>query len=267
MEGVRFAKVTLNRPDLRFPFADGFIDRIQGQRLERLSRRATFLQAELSSGERLFMHLGMSGRFIIEDASNAKNGARANFTHEHAANPKHHHVVFEMENGAVITFNDPRRFGFMELVCANEPYRLDHIGPEPLGNAFNGPSLRAALKGKKSKIKAALLDQRVVAGLGNIYVCEALFRTGLSPRRAAGRLKVAETDALAGHIKDVLRAAIEAGGSSLKDFSNTDGKLGYFQHSFDVYGREGEPCKNCEAPIKRIVQSGRSSFFCGVCQG
>ena len=190
MEGVRFAKVTLNRPDLRFPFADGFIDRIQGQRLERLSRRAKFLQAELSSGERLFMHLGMSGRFIIEDASNAKNGARANFTHEHAANPKHHHVVFEMENGAVITFNDPRRFGFMELVGANEPYRLDHIGPEPLGNAFNGPALRAALKGKKSKIKAALLDQRVVAGLGNIYVCEALFRTGISPRRAAGRLKV-----------------------------------------------------------------------------
>ena len=267
MEGVRFAKVTLNRPDLRFPFADGFIDRIQGQRLERLSRRAKFLQAELSSGERLFMHLGMSGRFIIEDASNAKNGARANFTHEHAANPKHHHVVFEMENGAVITFNDPRRFGFMELVGANEPYRLDHIGPEPLGNAFNGPALRAALKGKKSKIKAALLDQRVVAGLGNIYVCEALFRTGLSPRRAAGRLKVAETDALAGHIKDVLRAAIEAGGSSLKDFSNTDGKLGYFQHSFDVYGREGKPCNNCDAPIKRVVRSGRSSFFCGVCQG
>lgn len=208
------------------------------------------------------MHLGMSGRFIIEG-----NPALSNFTHEHAANPKHHHVVFEMENGAVITFNDPRRFGFMELVGAGEPYRLDHIGPEPLGNEFNGPVLRTALKGKKSKIKAALLDQRVVAGLGNIYVCEALFRTGISPRRAAGRLKVAETDALAGHIKDVLRAAIEAGGSSLKDFSNTDGKLGYFQHSFDVYGREGEPCKNCDAPIKRIVQSGRSSFFCGVCQG
>ena len=261
MEGVRFAKVTLNRPDLRFPFAPNFIARIQGQRLDRLSRRAKFLQAELSSGERLFMHLGMSGRFIIEGDS-----ALADFTHEHAANPKHHHVVFEMENGAVITFNDPRRFGFMELVGAGEPYRLDHIGPEPLGNEFHGPALRTALKGKKSKIKAALLDQRVVAGLGNIYVCEALFRTGISPRRAAGRLKVAETDALAGHVKDVLHAAIEAGGSSLKDFSNTDGKLGYFQNSFDVYGREGEPCKNCDAPIKRIVQSGRSSFFCRTCQ-
>jgi len=210
MEGAVFARVTLNRPDLRFPFAPDFVERVQGQRLMRLSRRAKFLQAELSSGERLFMHLGMSGRFIIEG-----DPALANFTHEHAANPKHHHVVFEMENGAVITFNDPRRFGFMEL---------------------------------------------------DIYVCEALYRTGISPRRAAGRLKVAETDALAGHIKDVLAEAIEAGGSSLRDFSNTDGKLGYFQHSFDVYGREGEDCKACAAPIKRIVQSGRSSFFCGACQ-
>jgi len=269
MESARFAKVTLNRPDLRFPFAPDFIQRIQGQQLVRLSRRAKFLQAELSSGERLFMHLGMSGRFIIEGPKDKKSKP-ANFTHEHAANPKHHHVVFEMEHpvtgGTTITFNDPRRFGFMELVSVGEPYRLDHIGPEPLGNSFNGPVLRAALKGKKSKIKAALLDQRVVAGLGNIYVCEALYRTGISPRRAAGRLKVAETDALAAHIKDVLAAAIEAGGSSLRDFSNTDGKLGYFQHSFDVYGRENEPCNSCDAPIKRIVQSGRSSFFCGVCQ-
>lgn len=261
MEGATFAKVTLNRPDLRFPFDPDFVARVQGQTLTRLTRRAKFLQAELSSGERLFMHLGMSGRFIIEG-----DAALANFVHEHTANPKHHHVVFEMDNGTTITFNDPRRFGFMELVALNAPYRLDHIGPEPLGNSFNGPVLRAALKGKKSKIKAALLDQRVVAGLGNIYVCEALYRTGISPRRAAGRLKVAETDALAGHIKDVLTAAIEAGGSSLRDFSNTDGKLGYFQHSFDVYGREGEACKTCDAPIKRIVQSGRSSFFCGVCQ-
>jgi len=262
MEGAVFSKVTLNRPNLRFPFDPDFIKRVQGQRLTRLSRRAKFLQADLSSGERLFMHLGMSGRFIVEG-----NAALSNFTHEHAANPKHHHVVFEMDNGSVITFNDPRRFGFMELVAADAPYRLDHIGPEPLGNAFNGPVLREALKGKKSKIKAALLDQRVVAGLGNIYVCEALYRTGISPRRAAGRLKVAETDNLAAHIKDVLSEAITAGGSSLRDFSNTDGKLGYFQHRFDVYGREGEPCNSCGAPIKRIVQSGRSSFFCGTCQG
>lgn len=265
MEGAVFSKVTLNRPDLRFPFDPNFIARVQGQTLVKLSRRAKFLQAELSSGERLFMHLGMSGRFIIEG-----DPALVNFVHEHAANPKHHHVVFQMEHpilgGTTITFNDPRRFGFMELVARDAPYRLDHIGPEPLGNGFSGPVLRAALKGKKSKIKAALLDQRVVAGLGNIYVCEALYRTGISPRRAAGRLKVAETDTLAAHIKDVLTEAIAAGGSSLRDFSNTDGKLGYFQHSFDVYGREGEPCKNCAAPIKRIVQSGRSSFFCGACQ-
>ena len=266
MEGFVFERVQLNRPDLRFPFADGFIDRVQGTTLTRLTRRAKFLQAELSSGERLFMHLGMSGRFIVEG-----DPALSNFTHEHAANPKHHHVVFQMEHpvhgGATITFNDPRRFGFMELAEKDAAYRLDHIGPEPLGNGFNGPILRAAIKGKKSKIKAALLDQRVVAGLGNIYVCEALYRTGISPRRAAGRLKVAETDLLAANIKDVLRAAIDAGGSSLRDFSNTDGKLGYFQHSFDVYGREGEACHTCAAPIKRIVQSGRSSFFCGACQG
>lgn len=261
MEGAVFSKVTLNRPDLRFPFDPDFIARVEGQTLVKLSRRAKFLQAELSSGERLFMHLGMSGRFIIEG-----DPALVNFVHEHAANPKHHHVVFQMDNGATITFNDPRRFGFMELVARDAPYRLDHIGPEPLGNSFSGPVLRAALKGKKSKVKAALLDQRVVAGLGNIYVCEALYRTGISPRRAAGRLKVAETDTLAAHIKDVLAEAIAAGGSSLRDFSNTDGKLGYFQHSFDVYGREGAPCKKCDAAIKRIVQSGRSSFFCGACQ-
>ena len=260
MEGFVFQGVTLNRPDLRFPFDPRFIERVQGQRLLRLSRRAKFLQCELSSGERLFMHLGMSGRFIIDNAETAQ------FVHEHKANPKHHHVVFEMDNGAVITLNDPRRFGFMELAAKNENYRLDHIGPEPLSNHFNGPILREALRGKKSKIKAALLDQRIVAGLGNIYVCEALFRTGISPRRAAGRLKVAETDSLAAHIKNVLSEAIEAGGSSLRDFSNTDGKLGYFQHSFDVYGREGEPCPSCAAPIQRIVQSGRSSFFCRACQ-
>lgn len=260
MEGAVFKTVTLNRPDLRFPFDANFKARVEGQRLERLSRRAKFLQADLSSGERLFMHLGMSGRFIIDNSDTAQ------FVHEHKADPKHHHVVFEMDNGATITFNDPRRFGFMELAAKGEDYRLDHIGPEPLSNNFNGPILRAALKGKKSKIKAALLDQRVVAGLGNIYVCEALFRTGISPRRAAGRLKVTETDTLAAHIKDVLAEAIEAGGSSLRDFSNTDGKLGYFQHSFDVYGREGEPCPACEAPIQRITQSGRSSFFCRACQ-
>ncbi len=260
MEGFVFDKVILNRPNLRFPFAPDFASRIKGQELTSLTRRAKFLKAELSSGERLFMHLGMSGRFTIDQ------DPTADFVHNHNTNPKHDHVIFHMSSGARITFNDPRRFGFMELVGLNEPYRLDHIGPEPLSNQFNAPDLRERLRGKKSKIKAALLDQRVVAGLGNIYVCEALFRTGISPRRAAGRLTVAQTENLVGHIKDVIHEAIEAGGSSLRDFANTDGDLGYFQHRFDVYGREGEPCPACAAPIKRIVQSGRSSFFCGVCQ-
>ena len=260
MEGFVFDRVQLNRPDLRFPFGDDFLDRIQGQTLNTLTRRAKFLQAELSSGERLFMHLGMSGRFTI-DAN-----PTADFVHAHNTNPKHDHVIFEMSSGARVTFNDPRRFGFMELVAANAPYRLDDLGPEPMGNGFNAPDLRKRLKGKKSKIKAALLDQRVVAGLGNIYVCEALYRAAISPRRAAGRLTIAETESLTGHIKDTISEAIEAGGSSLKDFANTDGDLGYFQHSFAVYGREDEPCNGCKAPIKRIVQSGRSSFFCTKCQ-
>ena len=260
MEGFVFDRVQLNRPDLRFPFAEGFIDRIQETTLTRLTRRAKFLQAELSSGERLFMHLGMSGRFTIDTSPTA------DFVHAHNTNPKHDHVIFEMSSGARITYNDPRRFGFMELIGEGEPYRLDHLGPEPMGNGFNAPELREKLKGKKSKIKAALLDQRNIAGLGNIYVCEALYRAGISPKRAAGRLTVAETENLVGYIKDVIQDAIKAGGSSLKDFANTEGDLGYFQHSFDVYGREGEECNSCTAPIRRIVQSGRSSFFCSTCQ-
>jgi len=260
MEGFVFDRVQLNRPDLRFPFAEGFIDRIQETTLTRLTRRAKFLQAELSSGERLFMHLGMSGRFTIDTSPTA------DFVHAHNTNPKHDHVIFEMSSGARITYNDPRRFGFMELIGEGEPYRLDHLGPEPMGNGFNAPDLREKLKGKKSKIKAALLDQRNIAGLGNIYVCEALYRAGISPKRAAGRLTVAETENLVGYIKDVIQDAIKAGGSSLKDFANTEGDLGYFQHSFDVYGREGEECNSCTAPIRRIVQSGRSSFFCSTCQ-
>lgn len=260
MEQFVFDKVTLNRPNLRFPFDPQFKERVQGQTLISLSRRAKFLQAELSSGERLFMHLGMSGRFTIESQK------LANFVHAPVTNPKHDHVIFEMSSGHRITFNDPRRFGFMELVAKDAPYRLDDLGPEPLSNAFNAPALRTALKGKKSKIKAALLDQRVVAGLGNIYVCEALFRAGISPKRAAGRLLVKENDRLTRHIKDVISEAIDAGGSSLKDFANTDGELGYFQHNFSVYGRENDPCTVCTAPIIRITQSGRSSFYCAQCQ-
>lgn len=261
MEGFTFNKVTLNRPNLRFPFDPNFRERVQGQTLVHLSRRAKFLDAELQSGDRLLMHLGMSGRFSINQAD-----ALGEFAHSHNTNPKHDHVVFVMSSGAQIVFNDPRRFGFMELIAPGENSRLDTLGPEPLSNAFNAPSLRAAMKGKKSKIKAVLLDQNIVAGLGNIYVCEALFRSGISPRRAAGRLKISETETLTRHIKEVISDAIAAGGSTLKDFANADGNLGYFQHRFDVYGREGEPCAACNAPIKRLVQSGRSTFYCASCQ-
>jgi len=266
MEGFVFERVTLNRADLRFPFHPDFITRVQGQRLERLTRRAKFMIAELGSGDRLFMHLGMSGRFSIDD-KDAPRDALGEFVYNHDTNPKHDHVIFHMSSGARVIYNDTRRFGFMELHAPGEETRLDNLGPEPLSNELSAPVFRAATKGKKSNIKSVLLDQRVIAGLGNIYVCEALYRAKISPRRMAGRLKVAETETLIGHIKDVIAEAIEAGGSSLRDFANTEGALGYFQHSFDVYGREGEPCKFCESPIKRLVQSGRSTFYCKSCQG
>lgn len=261
MEGHEIAGVTLNRADLRFPFPEDFKARLEGQKIEALRRRAKFLDAELSSGDRLFMHLGMSGRFIIDE--NRVPGA---FVHNAGVNAANDHVIFEMKSGARIIYNDPRRFGFMELIAPGAPSRLDDLGPEPLSNSFNAPVLRQAVKGRKNKIKPALLDQRIVAGLGNIYVCEALFRAGVSPRRASGRLTVKETEGLVSHIKDVLIEAIAAGGSSLRDFAGASGDLGYFQHTFDVYGREGEPCKKCAQPITRIVQSARSTFYCKACQ-
>jgi len=260
LEGRRITHVQLNRPDLRFPFPLDFAARIEGQRIEALSRRAKFLQADLTSGDRLFMHLGMSGRFVLGGAQLGE------FTHAHDANPKHHHVIFTTEDANTVTYNDPRRFGFMELVAPGAPYRLDDLGPEPLSNSFNAPDLRARLKGKKCAIKIALLDQKIVAGLGNIYVCEALFRAGISPGRGAGRLTIAETESLVQHIKAVLIEAIAAGGSSLRDHRQADGALGYFQKTFAVYGREGEDCPVCAAPIKRRVQGGRSTFYCRSCQ-
>ena len=261
MEGYVFDRVELRRPNLRFPFPDDFAARLEGETITRFGRRAKFLDVELSSGERLLMHLGMSGRFTIDGESQGQ------FVSDTGGIAKHDHVIFHMSSGHRVIYNDPRRFGFMELVGVGEtPERLKTLGPEPLSNSCNAPDLREKLRGKKSKIKAALLDQRIIAGLGNIYVCEALFRARISPKRAAGRLTVAETESLTGHIKDVISEAIEAGGSSLRDFAQADGDLGYFQHSFDVYGREGEPCKVCGAPLKRITQSGRSSFYCSACQ-
>lgn len=265
MEGVVIARADVNRPDLRWPFPERMAERLTGQRVERLRRRSKYVLADLSSGETLLIHLGMSGRMLI---SGDPLGV---FAHEHPAAEKHDHVVFHMENGARITFNDPRRFGAMDLLDtanAADHKLLALLGPEPLSNDFHEAILVAAFKGRNMPVKSALLDQRIVAGLGNIYVCETLFRAGISPARKAGRIAAPRVASMVPIIREVLNEAIEAGGSSLRDFRQADGELGYFQHSFDVYGREGAPCKTagCDAVIARIVQSGRSSFYCPQCQ-
>ena len=270
MEGARFARVEVRDRRLRWPLAKDFEKRITGQTVEGLGRRAKYLLADLSSGEVLVMHLGMSGSFRV--GADAKPGV---YYHEKSKSTAHDHVVFHMSNGATVTFNDPRRFGSMKLVprakIDSEPL-LRSIGPEPLGNEFDAAMLAKACVGKKTSLKAALLDQRVVAGLGNIYVCEALLRAHLSPKRLASTIadrngKPNErAAALVDAIKGVLKDAIEAGGSSLRDHRRTDGALGDFQHNFRVYDREGEPCPSCKGKIKRIVQTGRSTFYCPHCQ-
>ena len=265
MEGARIAKADVNRPNLRWPFPDKMSERLTGAKVERLRRRSKYILADLDTGESLLIHLGMSGRMLISGAQLGQ------FMHDHPAPEKHDHVVFHMENGARITFNDPRRFGAMDLLdtqTADHHKLLSSIGPEPLGNSFDEAYLIDALSAKGSPIKSALLDQAIVAGLGNIYVCETLYRARISPARKANKISKQRVASLVPIIRQVLGDAIEAGGSSLKDFRQADGDLGYFQHSFDVYGREGEPCKTegCDKSIKRIVQSGRSSFYCPTCQ-
>lgn len=263
MEGRRVLRLEINRPDLRFPFPDRFQQRVEGSTIVRMGRRAKFLVTELSTDEALIMHLGMSGRFTVN------NETTAEFHHDPGTNPKHDHVVFHMEGGATVTYNDPRRFGFMEMwpLAQIEDYpRVKHLGPEPLSNRFSAAYLDEAFAGKAAPIKAALLDQSIIAGLGNIYVCEALFRAGISPRRKASTAVGVRNTRLAPHINDVISEAIAAGGSSISDFSNASGELGYFQKQFDVYDREGQPCTTCGSAIKRIVQSGRSSFYCSSCQ-
>jgi len=255
----------VNRPDLRGPFAAQMAERLTGARVLQLGRRSRYILGDLDTGDTVLIHLGMSGRILIS------GDPLGNFVHEHPAPEKHDHVVLHMENGARITFNDPRRFGAMDLMptAGQEAHKLIAVlGPEPLGNDFNEGYLVSAFAGKNTPVKAALLDQRIVAGLGNIYVCEALFRAGISPVRKAGRISSARVAALVPIIRDVLAEAIAAGGSSLRDFRQADGELGYFQHSFDVYGREGEPCRTpgCSGTVRRIVQSGRSSFYCPHCQ-
>jgi formamidopyrimidine-DNA glycosylase len=270
MEGERFAKVEVRRGDLRWPLPRNFAERLRGKTVEGLGRRAKYLLADLSSGDVLLMHLGMSGSFRV-----SKDSAPGKYYHERSRSTAHDHVIFHMSNGATVTFNDPRRFGSMKLVSRakieNEPL-LRSLGPEPLGNEFDAAMLAKACARKKTSLKAALSDQRVVAGLGNIYVCEALFRARLSPKRHASTIadrhgKPDErAEKLVDAIKAVLMDAIEAGGSSLRDHRRADGSLGDFQHNFQVYDREGEPCPCCKGRIKRIVQVGRSTFYCPACQ-
>jgi formamidopyrimidine-DNA glycosylase len=275
MEGARILAAEARRKDLRFPFQKDFVARLEGQTVTGLGRRAKYLMADLSSGDVLLMHLGMSGSFRVVKTDGETTPGE--FHHARGKDAAHDHVVFRMSSGNDIVFNDPRRFGYMKIIARNaldaEPLLKD-LGPEPLGNEFDAHMLARACANKKTSLKAALLDQRVVAGLGNIYVCEALFRAQLSPRRLAATLatkKGEPTDRarrLVESIHTVLNDAIRAGGSSLRDHRQTSGELGYFQHSFQVYDREGEPCRTrgCEGIVKRFTQNGRSTFWCPKCQ-
>ncbi len=265
LEGARITTASVNRPDLRWPFPDRMADRLTGARVTALRRRSKYILADLDTGETLLIHLGMSGRMTVS------GDPLGRFHHTHPTPAKHDHVVFDTDTGARITFNDARRFGAMDLLdtdTQDEHWLLRDLGPEPLGNSFNEAHLIAAFAGKRSPVKSALLDQRIVAGLGNIYVCEALYRAGISPLRHAARIAPGRVARLVPIIRDVLAEAIEAGGSSLRDHRQADGELGYFQHTFLVYGREGQPCQTpaCAEKIRRKVQSGRSSFYCAACQ-
>ncbi len=265
LEGRVLAHVDQRRPDLRWPLPDRFGARLTGRRVARLRRRSKWLLMDLDGQETWMVHLGMSGRMLIDGTGAAK------LHHEHATPGKHDHVILTTDTGVTITYNDTRRFGAMDLWPTAE---LDHhphlkgLGPEPLGNAFHADALATAFKGRQSPVKAVLLDQRTVAGLGNIYVCEALWRSGIHPTRIAASVSRPRVDRLAGEIVATLSDAIAAGGSSLRDYRQADGELGYFQHAFRAYDREGERCQmeSCKGTIRRIVQSGRSTFYCPRCQ-
>ena len=276
MEGMVLTRVEQRRKDLRFPFPARFAARLTGRRITALSRRAKYLLADLDDGHVLIMHLGMSGRFLVE-MPGAPALRPGEFHHEPVQESVHDHVVFHLSNGARVTYNDARRFGFMDLVPRHDLETSRHfqgMGVEPLGNALDDAALAALFTGKKAPLKAALLDQRLVAGLGNIYVCEVLNRLKLSPARKAGTLVTAKGAmhgrgaGLSDAIRAVLEEAIAAGGSTLRDHAQTDGSLGYFQHRFRAYDREGKPCLNpgCGGAIARMTQSGRSTFYCKTCQ-
>lgn len=252
LTGRRIIRVDLNRPDLRFAFGAGFAPALTGRKILHVGRRAKYLLIALEDGATLLSHLGMTGRYAFDPEPGA-----------------HDHVALHLDDGVRLVYSDPRRFGFMELIAPGrlaENRFLQSLGIEPLGNELSGELLMQGFKGRRTPLKAALLDQRLIAGLGNIYVCEALYRAGLSPRRLAGTLKPARAEKLSDAIRAVLQEAIAAGGSTLRDFAAADGSLGYFQHGFDVYGREGAPCRHCGKKIMRIVQSSRSSFYCPGCQ-
>lgn len=276
MLGQVLARVEQRRPDLRFPLPEHFVERLTGRRVEGLSRRAKYLIADLDDGEALIMHLGMSGRFVVEAPGTPPTEPGA-YYNEIGRHLQHDHVVFHLGSGARVTYNDVRRFGFMDLLPRAELETSKHfagMGIEPLGNELSGEVLAKLFAGKLAPLKAALLDQRLVAGLGNIYVCEALFRAGLHPEAAAGTITTPTgrpreaAHALAQIIREVLEEAVAAGGSTLRDFAHADGSLGYFQHRFKVYDREGDPCvtPGCGGLVKRLVQSGRSTFYCERCQ-
>lgn len=265
MEGQVILRATVNREGLRWPFPAEMARRLSGARVNALRRRSKYILADLSTDETLLIHLGMSGRMLVSGK------ALGTFHHHHPAPQKHDHVVLDMQGGARVTFNDARRFGAMDLVptvtAASHPL-LIALGPEPLGNAFNESYLVHRLAGRNTPVKSALLDQHIVAGLGNIYVCETLFRARIAPQIKAGELASRQVASLVPIIREVLSEAIDAGGSSLRDFRQADGELGYFQHRFQVYDREGQPCvaPGCSGTVGRIVQSGRSSFYCPECQ-
>jgi len=274
--GNSFQTVEQRRKDLRFPLPKRFAERLQGRTIDGLDRRAKYLLARLDDGEVLVMHLGMTGRFRIArgNGETVKPGA---FAHRQTKVPKHEHIVFHLADGAAVRYSDTRRFGFMDLIPEEELERhalFHRLGVEPLGEDLTAEWLASRLKGKTASIKAALLDQRLIAGLGNIYACEALYRAHISPLRKAGTLATKsgkptkQTQALVKAIKAVLEEAIRAGGSSLRDYLRADGRLGRFQHRFKVYGREGKPCRSngCSGVVRRIVQNGRSTFYCPHCQ-
>jgi formamidopyrimidine-DNA glycosylase len=270
LEGARLTEVILNRPDLRVPFGADFVPRLVGARIHGVHRRGKYLLFSLEKAGKTFWmigHLGMSGRFVIENG--ARKGSPGQFLHDHNRLTRHDHALFFTDGGMRVTYNDPRRFGFMYLFEDPSTHpSIANMGPEPLDARFDGKLLRAALQNRRTPIKTALLDQRVVSGLGNIYVCEALHQAQISPQHLAHALSLREADALVSAIRETLEAAIRAGGSTLRDHAQVDGTLGYFQHSFKVYDREGEPCARatCRGVVERLVQAGRSTFFCPLCQ-